>query len=304
MNIEESTVQDLDYFRRNASPSISYGMQIASPDPGAHVVIVGGTHGNETAGVKAMIRLHRALKSGDIVLERGKISFILGNPEAFQKAVRYVDNDLNRAFINPNRLSIEGKRALEIKAFLMANDDLTAILDLHSVSIGDFKIVVYSISNPENLRLALKLSSIPLHFAFHPEHMPGTLIEAARLNNVCGVIVECGNHYSADGVETARQHIHNFLAHHLLVDSGNRMAETPPVAITRYESVQAIKPHAGFTFIIEDIETGTRLKKGQKFAKDGRGYHIAPEDCYVVVPSKASLPTDADAGFLCRRTVV
>ena len=173
-------------------------------------------------------------------------------------------------------------------------------MDLHSVSIGDFRIVVYSTDNPENLRLAMKLSAIPLHFAFHPEHMPGTLIEAAGLNDIGGLIVECGNHYSAQGVETARQHIFNFLVHHHLMDGGNMSPGATPAAITRYESIQAIKPHADFTFLFKDIETGTRLKKGQKFAKDDHGYHIAPEDCYVVVPSKVVKSSDYDAGFLCR----
>jgi succinylglutamate desuccinylase len=294
----------LNYFHRHSSASIPHCIQISSPKPGDHVVIVGGTHGNEPAGVKASVQLHRAFRNGDMALERGNISFILGNPEAFQKAVRYVDNDLNRAFAGQNRFSVEGRRALEIKAFFRDNDDINAVLDLHSVSIGDFRIVVYSIDNPEILRLALKLSAIPLHFAFHPEHMPGTLLEAARLNNIGGLIVECGNHFSAYGVETARQHIFNFLVLHHLMDGGSMSPPPTPATITRYESIQAIKPHAGFTFLFKDIETGTRLKKGQKFAKDHHGYHIAPEDCYVVVPSKAVLATDVDAGFLGRLTVM
>ena len=33
------------------------------------------------------------------------------------------------------------------------------------------------------------------------------------------------------------------------------------------------------------------------------GYHVAPEDCYVVVPSKVVKSTDYDAGFLCRLNV-
>jgi len=39
---------------------------------------------------------------------------------------------------------VEGRRALEIKSFLNNNDDIKALLDLHSVSIGDFKLLVYT----------------------------------------------------------------------------------------------------------------------------------------------------------------
>ena len=301
---EESTARILDYFRKNSAPSISHCIQISSAEPGDHIVIVGGTHGNESAGVKAIVQLHRSFRNGNITLDRGKISFLLGNPEAFQKAVRYVDKDLNRAFGNPDRLSVEGNRALEIKSFIKDNNDIKSILDLHSVSIGDFKIVVYSIDNPENSLLALKLSSIPLHFAFHPEHMPGTLIEAASAHNIRGLIVECGNHYSAHGVETALQHIDSILCHHRLTNEGIMSPRVSPAAITRYESIQAIKPCGDFKFIIYDIKTGAKLSKGQKYARDDHGYHVAPQDCYLVVPSRIVKPTDFDAGFLGIRSVM
>jgi hypothetical protein len=34
------------------------------------------------------------------------------------------------------------------------------------------------------------------------------------------------------------------------------------------------------------------------FAKDDNGEHIAPQDCYIVVPSRVVKVTDVDAGFL------
>ena len=80
--------------------------------------------------------------------------------------------------------------------------------------------------------------------------------------------------------------------------------ETTPARVTVYESIQAIKPHADFAFLIKDIRTGTKLSKGRKFARDNRGYHVAPQDCHVVVPSLVVKLTDDDAGFLGRRTVL
>ena len=279
-------------------------MQISSPNPGAHLVIVGGTHGNEPGGVKAIVKLHRALRCGKVPLNRGKISFLLGNPEAFEKDVRYIDSDLNRVFIKQDPSTVEGKRAAEIEAFFEDHDDINALLDLHSVSIGDFKLLVYTKDDSANTEFALKLSSIPLHFVFHPEHMPGTLIQAASAHGIRGLIVECGNHYAPQAVETAQQHILTFLARHHLIDEGYLLQETTLAIITFYESIQAIKPHADFTFLIKDIKTGTKLSKGQKYARDVHGYHVAPQDCHVVVPSLVVKPTDDDAGFLGRRTVL
>ena len=150
----------------------------------------------------------------------------------------------------------------------------------------------------------MRLSPIKLHFAFHSEHMPGTLIGAASRRNVKGLIVECGNHYSTRGAATALQHICSLLVHHHLIDEAYRTQAKTPATITRYESIQAIKPHPDFKFLIKDIKTGSRLKKGQKFAIDEQGHHIAPEDCYVVVPSRVALPTDVDAGFLGSQTML
>ena len=279
-------------------------MPISSPNPGAHVVIVGGTHGNEPGGVKAIVELHRAFGCDKVRLNQGKISFLLGNPKAYEKDVRYIDHDLNRHFKKREASSVEGQRALEIKSFLKDNDDIKALLDLHSVSIGDFKLLVYTKDDTDKIEFAMKVSAVPLHFIFYPEHMPGTLIEAASNHGIRGLIVECGNHYATQAIETARLHIYNFLIHHHLIDEGNMTQETTPASITFYESIQAITPHAGFRFSIKDIKTGTKLSKGQKFAADDHGDHVAPQDCYVVVPSRVVKATDADAGFLGRRTVL
>jgi hypothetical protein len=68
--------------------------------------------------------------------------------------------------------------------------------------------------------------------------------------------------------------------------------------IEQYESIGAIKPGPNFKFLVPDVATGTKLSKGQVFAKDDNGEHIAPQDCYIVVPSRVVKVTDVDAGFL------
>jgi succinylglutamate desuccinylase len=301
--ISTETTSQLAYFKKHSSGATPFCMPISSPNPGPHVVIVGGTHGNEPGGVKAIVELHRAFGSGKVRLNQGKISFLLGNPNAYEKDIRYVDYDLNRHFNKREASSVEGRRALEIKRFLKDNDDIEALLDLHSVSIGDFRLLVYTKDDTDKIEFAMTVSAIPLHFVFHPEHMPGTLIEAASTHGICGLIVECGNHYAAQAVETARHHILKFLIHHHLIDDDYISPETAPAKITFYESIQAITPHTGFRFSIKDIKTGTKLSKGQKFAADDHGDHVAPQDCYVVVPSRVVKATDADAGFLGKRSV-
>ena len=130
--------------------------------------------------------------------------------------------------------------------------------------------------------------------------MPGTLIQVASQYNIDAFIVECGNHHSTQGVETALQHIYRLLSHHNLIKKNDKSKATPLSKTIQFESIQAIRPHSGFAFLVENVKTGTKLEKGQIFASDDHGNHIAPQDCYVVVPSKIVKSTDYDAGFLCK----
>ena len=261
------------------------------------MVVVGATHGNEPAGVKAMVAFHQKVQQGDVPLESGKVSLLLGNPQAYEQDQRYVDWDLNRSFNKPDSTTIEGRRAYDIIQYLEQHKEIAALLDLHSVSIGDFRICVYEIGNLQSLELTLGISQIALHFAYHPAHMPGALVTAAGQRQICALIVECGNHQSKQGMDTALSHIQALLAHYQISGSAKipkRVAST----IEQYESISAIKSGRNFRFLIPDVATGTKLSKGQVFAKDDNGEHIAPQECYIVVPSRVVKVMDVDAGFL------
>jgi hypothetical protein len=251
-----------------------------------------------------VVGFHRRLKDGKIKLNSGKVSLLLGNPQAYRNDQRYLDGDLNRSFSDPDGATLEGRRAGEIIAYLDRNNEIAALLDLHSVSIGEFKICVYEKDNAQSLNLALSISDIPLHFAYHPEHMPGTLIEAAGTHQICSLIVECGNHLSKSATNMALDLIHAILVHKKLTDALLWPEKKIPGTITQYESIQPIKPGANFRFIIKPLETGTKLERGQQFAIDDGRIHIAPQDCHVVVPSMIVRPTDVDAGFLGKKNLI
>ena len=300
MQSDESRKAYLAYFQKHNNCRLPCCIEVTSDTEGAHVVVVGATHGNEPAGVKAMVAFHRQVQNGELQLESGKVSLLLGNPQAFRKDQRYVDRDLNRSFDAPDSTTIEGRRAAEIIQYLDRNNEMAALLDLHSVSIGDVKICVYAKDNTDSLALTLRISGIPLHFAFHPAHMPGALISAAARRHICGLIVECGNHRSEGGLDTARVHMQALMAHYQVLPVSAKAAPKDGAMIEQYESIRAINPGPNFRFLIPDVATGTKLSKGQVFAKDDNGEHIAPQACYIVVPSRVVKATDVDAGFLGR----
>ena len=300
MNTNESREETLGYFSKQSNCELPYCIEVTADKRGEHVVVVGGTHGNEPAGVNAIMGFHQQVQNGELQLESGKVSLLLGNPQAYEQDQRYIDWDLNRSFDASDPTTIEGRRAAEIIQYLDRNNDMAALLDLHSVSIGNFKLCVYEKGNPESLKLTLSISDIPLHFAYHPAHMPGALIGATGQLQICGLIVECGNHLSEGGIVTAQEHMQALLAHYQLLPAPAKAPKQDPGAIEQYESIGAIDPGPNFKFLIPDVATGTKLTKGQTFAKDDNGEHIAPQACYIVVPSRVVKATDVDAGFLGR----
>ncbi len=59
------------------------------------IIIVSGTHGNEINPIWAVKKFRDQNSSIDRHIE---YKYILGNPEAYKKGIRYVDTDLNRSF--------------------------------------------------------------------------------------------------------------------------------------------------------------------------------------------------------------
>lgn len=83
---------------------------------GRTVRIVAGQHGNEKGPVRALI-------------SRG-YDFILGNPEAGERNVRYIDQDLNASYALDTH-TLESKRSQEILDLISPED---VVIDFHTTS--------------------------------------------------------------------------------------------------------------------------------------------------------------------------
>jgi hypothetical protein len=64
--------------------------------PGRTLILVGGLHGNEPAGVEALRRVFARLPESSEL--RGEVLAVAGNVSALERGVRYVDTDLNRGW--------------------------------------------------------------------------------------------------------------------------------------------------------------------------------------------------------------
>jgi len=173
-------------------------------NPGKHVVIMAGVHGNEVCGYRAFDEL-----IPEINIENGITTFIYANLEASRQNKRFVEYNLNRCFLDdqPAEIanSLEGKTAKEIMPFL---NGAYALLDIHSSdSSGSLKYIfcernAFATISPFNIeRVILGIDKT------HPGSSDGYMYN----KNKIGICVECGLHGERGSVETAKENIVKFL---------------------------------------------------------------------------------------------
>ena len=79
-----------------------------SGQDGLDLLILAAVHGNETSGTNACYKLIEELNRGMIKLMKGKLTLVpICNPDAYQKDVRSIDENLNRVMVmhdNPQSL--------------------------------------------------------------------------------------------------------------------------------------------------------------------------------------------------------
>lgn len=161
--------------------------EIEGKEKGPLIILIGGLHGNEWAGIKAIERIFHIIRN-DGIKTRGKIIGIRGNMKAISRKQRYIHYDLNRCWTqqhlqkfsgeNTRFVFSEDREVSELKELFDASSDLDVTqkicVDLHTTSSdnGNF-IVVPEIFADHPVIQALKL---PLILDLE-KHIKGTLLK-------------------------------------------------------------------------------------------------------------------------------
>jgi succinylglutamate desuccinylase len=308
--MSRTALEDYKFFEQHQNIATMNGSMIFdSGKEGPEILVIGGTHGNEPSGVKAIIHLYELLKTNPSLLVRGKVHFLLANPKAYLEGKRYIDYDLNRSFLSEFQNHREGRRANEIREYLDLLK-LTAVIDLHSVSASSAHLMVYNKNNRGAMELASSISPIDTHFAFYSEHIEGLLVDECSKRGADSIVVECGNHLDTDAPFIAFFHIIEFLKEFLMLSSTPEWGQSDleneefKEDIIQYELLESIHPVEGFEYTRPNFETGDFLKKGEIFATSPEIAFTTSQDCYMVMPHKIIRPCDHDAGFLCTKNIL
>ncbi len=223
---------------------------------GPTAVIMGGSHGNEKVGPRALDVLERELS-----IDAGTVYLIRANLSALRQNKRFIESDMNRCFSLLNKgQTEEEKRTLELMKIL---DTADALLDLHS--FNDDAGEPFAITDRPSMSLARIFDVPTLSLGWDAIHK-GSSDEYMHSRGKAAVSVECGptvrfEAYTPFAIDCS----YRFLAHLSMLSYTFAEPENQKiVSITR--SIKRVSPAFAFARKFDNFES---LEAGKVFATDG-----------------------------------
>jgi predicted deacylase len=199
------------------------------------VGVVGGIHGDEPSGVRAV----RRLRDADLDLQRG-VAFVVANPGAVAAGRRFLDSDLNRVFPGDPGGDREQRLAARLSRLL---GPLTT-LSIHGTHSCPTPFALVHRSQPEEYELA---EGLPVaHVVDHSGVNEGTVTTSG-----CVVEVEVGRQGTEEAAATAETQARAFLES-VGALPGETRSETPEY----FHMTRSIPkpPHSDATLYVENFE--------------------------------------------------
>ena len=277
------------------------------------LICLGGVHGNELAGVKAIDLVGKMLEVEPITnpdfVYRGKFIGVRGNLKALQSGKRFVDKDMNRSFTPENiaKIRANDKTAfdaedLEIQEFIELVDreiaeykpDQVVFMDLHTTTAEGGIFCITNDDDPKSVRLAVDLRAPVIkgiakgirgttleYFTTENLHVPttGVVFEAGQhrerlsVNRSIAAIINCMSSIGAVRPEDVENQ-HNYL----LIEYSKNL---PKVAeLIKWHK---IKESDGFR-MLPNFRNFQPVSKGELLAFDRSGPIYAPDAGMLLMP--------------------
>jgi succinylglutamate desuccinylase len=275
---------------------------------GPMLIVIGGMHGNERAGVTAIENIFDSLKKEAKMNKsfelHGTIFGLRGNRLALSKSQRYIKKDLNRQweelnihriFNSPNeKLDEEDKEVKELlttitNEIIREKPKQILFLDLHTTSAdgGVFSIVD---DNPESTRIAMGFDAPIIKGLF--QIFKGTTLNFFAGRNLgipkTAIAFEAGQHEDPNSVsrsEAAIMHmlfvsgtLKQRLNGYQHVMTGQHTSHIAEITYTHH-----IVPEDNF-YMKAGYKNFQYLTEGEVIAFDKTGEIKAPYDCQILMP--------------------
>ncbi len=285
--------------------------------PGPTLIVFGGVHGNEAAGVRAIARAVPKLRELEPKL-RGRVVLLAGNTRAYGRGIRFIDSDLNRHFtrtrIAANRESVgnlsEDSEQIELLTILdrvIANaaGEVYA-MDFHSTSAEGVPFATVG----DTLRNRSFAQKFPVTILLGiEEQLEGTILEYLNNRGLVTFGYEAGQHYAESTVNNhealiwlglvnagilKREDSAEFQRHYDVLRSAT---SKPRVVEVRYR--HAITDADDFS-MLPGFENFQPIAKDQLLASQNSHEVLSPEKGMILMPLYQKLGED---GFFIGREI-
>ena len=250
---------------------------------GPTVAVFAGVHGNERVGIMAIERL-----LSEIEVKAGVVHFVIANPLAVEKNVRFVEKNLNRRFLEDNQeVSMEDDIARKLMKLL---DSCDALLDLHACN--EPEIEPFVICEEKSLKMAEIFDVGTVSIGWKDFEAGSTDAYMDRQGKIA-IGLECG---SVDSPEKYVQFTKDAVVRFLeelgclaRVNTRIKARVQNKIKITGAVSM----PEAGIRFK-KNYKTFDVIPKGEVFASSGEKEYVFPENGVIIFPRPKS-PLGAEA---------
>lgn len=284
--------------------------RVAGEERGPTLVVVGGLHGNEPAGLRAGRKVCERLGQSDVRV-RGEVVVLGGNLSALRARRRFFDRDMNRGWTEKHMADVLARaQRVDGASSGLENEDreqfelyeeLQAIrarargplylIDLHTTSASGVPFAVCGRSPAQ--RLFVSALPLPLIFGLESQ-LEGVLSIFSGSLGFTTVVVEGGQHDEPESLANLEAALYLAVESAGVVREGDlregrdawKLLEGRRGALPRVMEVvnrHAIGPEDEFK-----MEPGFRnldhARAGQLLARDKRGEIRAPQDGLVLLP--------------------
>lgn len=297
---------------------------LTGTQPGPKTIIQGCTHGNERGGKDILEKLVAEISPDNL---SGQLGLILGNPQAYEKNVRFIDEDLNR-LLEPEKLksilnlppktggtqgagkeilnqvqddiSYEQKRLLEI---IPHYQNIDYLLDIHA-TINPSVPFVYCEDTKKHKNLAQIFDT---QYIISPERNFNSLGLRACFDNYAdrlgaiGLTYEAGQIGAEEDVNSVYQKVIQFLE-----ETQNLPKKHNQKPKTKNQKFLTLFAHLWTT--TDNFQFAKPPKNFQPFTKnnliaaDGSILIRAPDDCCLIFP-KIEPKQNTLAGYLAHHKI-
>lgn len=271
--------------------------QYSSGRKGPLLIIIGAIHGNETAGPAALAQFFKLIEEEKNVNPsfyiNGKVIGVYGNMEAYKRQVRYVDFDMNRAWLPKNlhdilhlkeNAKVEHNEIISLITLLQEivtqeNADKVIIMDLHTTSSQGGTFVIPA-DHKESAELA-KTVEAPVILGMLKD-VKGTAMEFlpsyfGRNTNCTGLAFESGHHEDPLSVDRALAAIVNLMKSTDMIEPSfveekhtNILKEFSEGIPKMFDlNYKYLVKHDGNFLMKEGYKSFEKIEKGEHLATDG-----------------------------------